>query len=378
MTADEELLLEDSADELFESAPCGYLTTRLDGSIIKVNRTFELWTGLDRRQLVGRRFQELLTAGGRIYHETHYAPLLHMQGSVREIALDIVRADGSRLPALLNSVVREDAGRDDRVIRTAVFDATARRSYEQELLRSRSREREVAVVLQRSLLSGALPGSEQVRAEVVYRSAERWLEVGGDWYDAFWLDAQRTVGAVVGDVVGSGLGAATAMGQLRSAVRAFAGMALGPGAVLEALDRYARRHGVGRMATLAYAEVDIETRRVRYACAGHPPPAVVDPQGRSALLWEGRSLPLDADLTPASRSEATFDVPAGGALMLYSDGLVERRRRPFRVGLDELIASLGRLGGETRRNLCEAVADELLAGGSREDDVCALALRLLR
>ena len=378
MTADHQLLLGDSADELFESAPCGYLTTRLDGSIIKVNRTFEEWTGLDRGRLVGRPFHELLTAGGRIYHETHYAPLLHMQGSVREIALDIVRADGTRLPALLNSVVHEDASSGGRVIRTTVFDATDRRSYEQELVRARARERDVARALQRSLLSGELPGSERVRAEVVYRPAERGLEVGGDWYDAFWLDAPRTFGAVVGDVVGSGLIAATAMGQLRSAVRAFAGMALGPAALLEALDRYARRHGVGRMATLAYAEVDVVTGHVRYACAGHPPPAVVDPDGHAMLLWEGRSLPLDTDLSPETRTEATFDVPAGGALMLYSDGLVERRRRPLRPGLDELVASLERLGSETRRDLCVAVADELLAGGSREDDVCVLAIRLLR
>ena len=119
--APDRALLADSAEELFEHAPCGYLTTSLDGSILRVNRTFEELTGFGRDELLGgRRFQDLLTGGGRIYHETHYAPLLHMQGSVREIALDIVRADGSRLPALVNSVVREDAGHG-RVIRTSVF-----------------------------------------------------------------------------------------------------------------------------------------------------------------------------------------------------------------------------------------------------------------
>ena len=377
MTADDPLL-EDSAEELFEGAPCGYLTTRLDGSIIKVNRTFETLTGLDRDELLaGRRFQDLLTAGGRIYHETHYAPLLHMQGSVREIALDIVRADGTRLPALINSVVREDATGERRVIRTSVFDATDRRRYEQELVRARTREHDVALALQRSLLSGELPAGDRVSAEVVYRSAERGLEVGGDWYDAFWLDAPRSVGAVVGDVVGSGLGAAAAMGQLRSAVRAFAAMDLGPSALLEALERYAQRHGVGRMATLAYAEVDVETGRARYACAGHPPPAVVDPVGGARLLWEGRSLPLDAATAPDSRPEATVDLPAGGALMLYSDGLVERRDRPLSDGFDALVAALERLGSDTPA-LCEEVTDELLRGGRRDDDVCVLAIRLKR
>ena len=95
---------DESAEDLYENAPCGYLSTDPDGLIVRVNATFLRWTGHRREELVGRRrFAELLTGGGRIYHETHYAPLLRMQGSVREIALDIVRADGTRLPVLVNS-----------------------------------------------------------------------------------------------------------------------------------------------------------------------------------------------------------------------------------------------------------------------------------
>ena len=167
--------LEDSAEELFEEAPCGYLATRLDGTILRVNRTFERWTGRARGELVGRRFQDLLSAGGRIYHETHYAPLLQMQGAVSEVAFDVVRADGSRLPALVSSVVREadaaDAadGADARIVRTTVFDATDRRRYEQELLRSRDRERDVALELQRSLLAGELPAGDAFAVDVAYR-----------------------------------------------------------------------------------------------------------------------------------------------------------------------------------------------------------------
>ena len=153
------------------------------------------------------------------------------------------------------------------------------------------REHEVALALQRSLLSGELPESARIRIEVVYRPGVRALEVGGDWYDAFWLDAPRRVGVAVGDVVGRGIDAATAMGQLRSALRAYASMALAPGELLEAVERYSQRHSVGRMATLAYAEVDIETRQLGYACAGHPPPAVLGPDGRAELLQAGRSVP---------------------------------------------------------------------------------------
>ncbi len=131
---------ESPLEDLYDNAPCGYLSLAPDGAIVKVNRTFLEWTGYGRADVVGRRFQDLLTVGGRIYHETHLAPLLAMQRSVRGIALDVVRADGSALPVLVNSVLK--TGADDRPlgILTTVFDATDRREYERELLRARRRE----------------------------------------------------------------------------------------------------------------------------------------------------------------------------------------------------------------------------------------------
>ncbi len=138
-------LLEESAEDLFENAPCGYLSTRLDGTIARVNRTLETWLGREREELVDTvRFQDLLTPGGRIYHETHYAPLLRMQGAVNEIAVEFVRADGTRLPALINSVLRTDEQGVPQLVRTTIFDATDRRRYEQELLRSQRHEHNVA------------------------------------------------------------------------------------------------------------------------------------------------------------------------------------------------------------------------------------------
>ena len=353
-----------SAEDLFEHAPCGYLTAATDGTILRVNRTFETLTGLQRDDLVGRRrFQDLLTAGGRIYHETHLAPLLRMQGSIREVAVDIVRADGSKLPALVNSLVR------DGEIRTMVFGAADRRGFEQELVAARRREQEIALDLQRSLLAGELPEG----VGVSYRAAVAGLEVGGDWYDAFWLDAPRTLAVIVGDVVGRGLEAAATMGQLRSAIRALASTGLGPGPLLDALDRYARQHDVGQMATLAYAEVDVPGRCLRYACAGHPPPAVLHAGGSAAFAWEGRSLPLDAHPGAPQRPDAALDLPPGSTLVLYTDGLIERNDRPLRSGLDALLASVDRLRDEPPDALAAALTHEL---GSRGDDVCVLALRL--
>jgi PAS domain S-box-containing protein len=136
----QERLLEESIEDLYEEAPCGYLSALPGGTIVKVNQTFLTWTGYGRDDLVGRRrFQDLLAPGGRIFHETHYAPLLRMQGTVREIALEMVCADGRRLPVLINSVLKTDAAGEPLLVRTTVFNATHRKEYERELLRERQR-----------------------------------------------------------------------------------------------------------------------------------------------------------------------------------------------------------------------------------------------
>jgi PAS domain S-box-containing protein len=133
-------LLKESVEDLYENAPCGYLSALPGGTILKVNQTFLSWTGYRREDLVGaRRFQDLLTAGGRIFHETHYAPLLRMQGWIREIAVDVVCADGRRLPVLINSVLKKDDAGQPLLVRTTVFNATDRKEYERELLRERQR-----------------------------------------------------------------------------------------------------------------------------------------------------------------------------------------------------------------------------------------------
>jgi phosphoserine phosphatase RsbU/P len=367
---------EESAEELFEEAPCGYLTTDLDGTIVRVNRTFEAWTGLGREELVGRRrFQDLLSPGGRIYHETHFAPLLRMQGAVREIAVEVVCADGARLPALVNAVLcRDEAGRP-HAIRTTVFDATERRRYERELLRARDTEREIALELQRSLLSGELPAGPGLAVEVAYRPAVRGTEVGGDWYDAFWLEQPGTAALVVGDVVGRGIAAAATMGQLRSAVRALAAAGGPPGKLLETLDRHVRRHDVGRMTTVAYAQVDLGTRELRYAAAGHPPPVLLEPGRSPRLLWGGRSVPLDAGLEAGPRPDDLVVVAPGSSLLLYTDGLIERRGSSLSAGFDGLLAALGRLAAGSG-GLAESVLQELSETGAEADDVCVLAAHL--
>jgi phosphoserine phosphatase RsbU/P len=372
----EQELLTERAEDLFENAPCGYLATTVDGTLLKVNRTFENWTGLERTDLVGKkRFSELLSGGGRIYHETHYAPLLRMQGQVREIALEIVRADGSRLPVLVNSTLVKGPDEQPKLIRTTVFDASDRRRYEEELLRAQRREREIAQQLQQSMLAGELPASTEVEVGASYSPADSALDVGGDWYDAFWLSRHR-VGLVVGDVVGRGIQAAAAMGQLRSATRALASTGQPPPRLLEALDAYAVRHRVGFLTTVTYMELDLSSNELRFSCAGHLPPVLAPASEPAHLAWKGRSLPLglggrDEDARP----EARCRLDPGSVVLLYTDGLVERRRKSLDAGLERLVAEVEANRSEPPERLTANLL-RAFETTERQDDACAMALSL--
>ncbi|HEX2104627.1 MAG TPA: SpoIIE family protein phosphatase [Solirubrobacteraceae bacterium] len=658
-----EALLEESAEDLYDNAPCGYLSTLPDGLIVKVNQTFLTWTCYAREDLVGRRrFQELLTPGGRIYHETHFAPLLHMQGAVGEIAVEVVRADGGRLPMLVNSVLRRDEAGAPLLVRTTAFDATDRKRYERELLAARDRERaarerneqlqrvtaalaaglderqiaeaivgelvaatgavsavlavadedagplrvvlahgppldlpaappsepvfdegprslaalplgvggrsagllclgfaearrfsaderallvacaaqcaqalerarlhertleaarrmallaeagraldeaqgfqaraqrlvdlvvpsladeawlqqpeasglpptlaaaqpapissaraataqlaiatgepqlaarepagggggpatssvalplrarggvlgaltlarhaddpgftrddvpflreladraglalenarlyeqqrSVAHTLQHSLLAGAPPADPRFAVAAHYQPGVRTLEVGGDWHDTFRISEDR-IALVVGDVVGRGIDAATAMGQLRSAIRALAGADPDPARLLDQLDRFAARIDAAQHATVAYAEVALDSGRMRFACAGHPPPLLGPPAGEPRLLWDGRSAPLGAYPGAAERAEAEVTLEPGARVLLYTDGLVERRGRSIDAGLDRLVAAFARRRDAALPALVGDLPELLLDGAHNDDDVCLLA-----
>jgi serine/threonine-protein kinase RsbW len=621
---------EDSFEDLFEHAPFGYLATGLDGTILKVNATFLGWTGHEKEDLVGRkRFQDLLSVGGRIYHETHLDPLLRMQRKVSEIALEVVCADGRRLPVLVNSALTADGSS----VRTTVLNATDRKGYERELLRARDRERaahermehlqrltealasvvdaeqigatvvrelvgrlgadraafavvdedgelevvsqhgggadreewerfplvvdaqtigvlgvgarersdedrallvacagqcaqaldrvrlhartaeaarrsaflartsrqldevrtfgqraqrlvdlvtgayadaawietaedgeltlvarapgdepvtgpppavvrramarrqprlegsyvalplsardrvlgaltltrsdrtprfratdlpflrdladrtalalenarlseherEVAHVLQRTMLAGAPPRDPRFQVATYYRPAFETLEVGGDWYDTFAVGPGR-IGIVVGDVVGRGIRAASAMGQLRSGIRALAGADLGPARLIERLDTFVEQIETAKWATLAYAEVDLDGGHVRFACAGHPPPLLLEPAAAPRMVWEGRSPPLGAPID--NRAEAELTMPRGTRLLLYTDGLFERRDRSLDAGLDQLAHEFAHRRAMPLPALVNEVTEAMLVGEHGEDDVCLLCFAL--
>ncbi|MCJ2122772.1 ATP-binding protein [Methylobacterium sp. J-077] len=137
-------------EDLFENAPCGYASALPNGRISKVNHTLATWLDYPAGQIVGRRFLDLLNIAGKVYYETHFAPLLRMQGFFYEVALDLVRADGTTLPVLVNAVVRKDATGGVRFIRITIFNASDRRRYEHEMLEAR-RIAEAATVALRDL-----------------------------------------------------------------------------------------------------------------------------------------------------------------------------------------------------------------------------------
>lgn len=310
-----------------------------------------------------------------------------MQGSVREVALEIRCADRSRLPVLVNSAMRTGDGRPD-VIRTTVFNATDRRRYERELLLARDRERasreraeqlqqqmaDIAHVLQRSLLQGVPLDDPRLRIGAHYQPSVDTLEVGGDWHDEFPLDGDR-IGLVVGDVVGRGIEAAAAMGQLRSATRALADADLGgPGHVLAALDRFATGLPLARMATLVYAEVGLAGGTVRYACAGHPPPALVAADGSARLLWDGRRLPLGLAPSSDPAVEGSATLGPEDQLLLYTDGLVERRSESLDDGLARLVEQLADARADAPQETVDRLVAALAETGQHPDDVCVLSV----
>ncbi len=236
-------------------------------------------------------------------------------------------------------------------------------------------EHGIAFQLQQSMLGvRATSFGDQVGVTARYLPAERELQVGGDWHDAFAL-ADGRVGLVVGDVVGHGLTAAAAMGQLRSALRALAAGEPDPAEVLRRLESFALDTDGARLATVAYAILDPVTGVLRYCVAGHPPPLLLGPDGTATFLWDGRSGPLGV-FGSTERVEASAKLEAGSMVVLYSDGLFERRGELLDV-------SLGRLRTEAiahRDASPEALADGLLAGmlgdARKRDDVALLVVSL--
>ena len=234
-------------------------------------------------------------------------------------------------------------------------------------------ERGIAETLQRSVLPERLPASHGVKLAARYLPGTSGVDVGGDWYDAILLGDGR-IGVVIGDVVGKGVRAAAMMGQLRNALRAFAFEHSDPQVVVSRLGKLVDGMMEVPFATLAYLVVDPRTREVRYVVAGHPPPLVRAPDGTTTFLSGGRTLPIGVDATLAFEA-GDAQLAEGSTIVLYTDGLVERRGRPLDEGL-RLLAGAATETDDDPEELVDALVAALIGEDERPDDIAVLALRL--
>jgi sigma-B regulation protein RsbU (phosphoserine phosphatase) len=387
-------VLEENAEDLYEHAPCGYLSTLMDGRIVKINTTLLNWLGYERADLVGRKhFSDLLAVGGRLYHETHFAPLLRMQGEINGIALELKAADGFRLPVMVSSTVRTGNDGQPLLIRSTVFDARDRRAYETELLRARKeadqerdRLQRLATTLQRTLLPPALasvPGLD-VAADYHIASVD---EVGGDFYDLFPL-AAGTWGLFLGDVCGKGAAAAAITSLARYTLRAAAVYDPDPAAVLDNLNTVMCHEYSGvdpRFCTVVFGLLTPDHEqggfRITLASGGHPPALLMRADGTADYLPTPGGQ-LIGVLPDAHIATATIHLAPGDTLLLHTDGLTEAHTvggGQDRYGDDALLAFGRDLAPTTASDTISAVRDLLDAFGTGvDDDTAVLAIHVPR
>jgi PAS domain S-box-containing protein len=369
----EEALRESEASfrDLADTAPAMMWTTDEEGLVTFVNEGWMRFTGTNLEDELGESWQlgvhpddadAVLSTWNqeraeRRPWEREYR-LLHHSGEYRWI--------------VDRGVPRYEGGRYVGYVGTAI-DIHERKTMEGRLLEVYQREHKIAETLQRSLLPERLPQIEGLQLAARYLPGARGAAIGGDWYDVLERPDGR-VALVVGDVVGHGLRAAATMGQLRNAFRAYGLVESSPAEVVARINRLVMSGVEDAMATVVYLVLDRETGEVSYSCAGHPPPLVLTPDGPH-FLEGGRSVPIGAS-DPAVFHEASAVLPPGSALLLYTDGLVERRD----VGLEERLGRLAEVAGSAADDLdalCERVIQVVLGEGDPGDDVALLAVRPL-
>ena len=255
----------------------------------------------------------------------------------------------------------------------AAEDLAARAALAIDNARLYDRERRFAETLQRSMLPSRFPHTEGVICAGRYRPASQLHAVGGDWYAVTPLDDGR-VGLAVGDVAGHGPAAATAMGTMRNGLRALTTAIAGPAEVLDALNRFVCTYLPDDMATVAYLVLDPARATVTYANAGHLPPLVCHPSGGTRYLKDALQPPIGVD-PDISYTEASSSIADGSTLVLYTDGLIERRDAPIDFGLENLRrACEGHAAPPPAR--CDYLLDELIGDEPLCDDVALLVADL--
>jgi sigma-B regulation protein RsbU (phosphoserine phosphatase) len=380
-------LVHDDPVALYENAPCGFLTTTPDGVIVKTNATLRSWLGRDAADLVGvSTFAELLTPGGRIYHETHFHPMLLMEEQVHEVALELVRADGSRLPVLVNASLARDDDGQPRAVRIAVFDATERRRYERELLDAKERAEAsgnaamaLARTLQQTLIPPALPVVPGLELAAAYHPAGHGAEVGGDFYDAFRVGPQEWV-VTLGDVCGKGYEAAVVTALVRHTIRALSVGEHSPAKVLSGLDEVLRNNDTDKFCTAVVLNLvqDDDGWQMVAALGGHPDALLLRHDGTDPEPIGGHG-PLLGVMDDAVFHDQTVRLEPGDVVLLFTDGVIEGRRGQALYGEARLHETIRRVGPRPNELVAEVVREVLdFQDGTLRDDVALIAFGVPR
>ncbi len=378
-------------EDFWDHGPCGHLIAQPDGRILRVNATLARWLGYQPNALQGRPFSALLTVGGRIHYDTHFGPLLRMSGELNGVTLDLVTADGTRLPMFLTANVKVGSDGRPELLRITAVDASDRRAYERELLEERRRVEiehgrvlEFAETLRRSLLPPVLsPPNGLDAADYYYTASDD--DVGGDFYDLFPLSRTKW-GFFLGDVSGKGVEAAVVTGLTRYVLRSAAVSDDDPVQVLHNLQSViSQKFGVqpDRFCTVIYGNL---TKRdngfdVELASGGHLPPLRLHADGSADYVDSigGHAVGLVAE---PQFIATKFHLAPADALVLYTDGLTEASTGVGHERYDDRGALLGfaqSIAPATASEIVGAV-NELLdgLGAGVQDDVAVLALGVPR
>ena len=355
--------------ELADSAPVFIWTADAAGLIDFINRSWLEFTGREQPEELGDSWTVGVHPDDAVGVRDSWWDAFHARRPwEREYRLQ--RHDGSYRWIVDRGRPRFVDGMFAGYVGTAT-DIHERKEMEERLELAYRRDHEIAATLQRSLLPERLPAIDGLALEGRYLPATSGTAIGGDWYDAVELDETR-VAVVVGDVVGHGLRAATVMGQLRNAFRAYALLGSSPAETFARLNRLLALDGGEVMATALYALVDRDSGAIDYCSAGHLP-AVVVGAGGARFLEQGRSVPLGT-ADHVAYGDAHDRIEPGSTLLLYTDGLVERRDAP----LEERLVRLGEVAAAAEGDLgamCDAIVEDAVGTGV-PDDVALLAVRL--
>lgn len=360
-------------EDLFDAAPFGYVVLDRSGVVVRANAEFSRLVGSSASELVGTRsFSSLLSAGGRIMMETHLLPMLEHGGTVREIALELVRRNGERVNVILSASVHD---RESMTVLAVVLETRDRFRYEEDLLAAkraaevaRARAASIAVTLQETLIPPHPPAIPHLDIEAIYRPAGSGREVGGDFYDVFQVARDAWI-VVLGDVSGKGVPAAVVTSFVRYTIRSLAMVHAEPSELLKALDEAVLRNGTDHYCTVVLARLERAdaTWEVALSLAGHPPALVRRPDGQISELG---SPGTPVGLVSSPEFHTVRHQLRDETVTLYTDGVTEARSGKGLFGEQRLIELLSQLPHDPLA-ITESIAQAALTwqSGDASDDI---------